>query len=324
MAFCSTVCKDEAWATYHPRECGLADVLHATNLGDTALLALRTVLKVDRQTLVDAQDEAPPGCAYDSTDYGTIHRLVGNTTLRSVADLFQRAVTAVYLVKLVSGPAEVDKVLATAVLRLRQSYPCNAHEVCYMALPPPSISAQLANVHLKEVGAAAMPVLSLINHSCNPNITRVCYGDVMAVVVVRPIRRGEEILDNYGHHYALEPRWERHKNLNRQYYFLCNCVACVEDWPSHDECPKMSTRSDISVPFNEDLQKFMVLPCYPNDPEHLARWAKKFISYLKSIDADASIVKPVNEYNCAQEALKHCLALSASLTRCLDSETIIN
>ena len=42
---------------------------------------------------------------------------------------------------------------------------------------------------------------------------------------------GEEILDNYGYHYAVMPREERQRKLQSQYYFQCGCVACRETWP---------------------------------------------------------------------------------------------
>ena len=43
---------------------------------------------------------------------------------------------------------------------------------------------------------------------------------------VRTICAGEEILDNYGYHYAVMPREERQRKLQSQYYFSCACVSC--------------------------------------------------------------------------------------------------
>ena len=42
---------------------------------------------------------------------------------------------------------------------------------------------------------------------------------------------GEEILDNYGYHYAVMSKEERQRKLQSQYYFGCECGACKECWP---------------------------------------------------------------------------------------------
>ena len=42
---------------------------------------------------------------------------------------------------------------------------------------------------------------------------------------------GEEILDNYGYHYAVMSKEERQRKLQSQYYFGCECGPCKECWP---------------------------------------------------------------------------------------------
>ena len=330
MGFCSTLCRDEAWASYHRSECGLTDSLHRTNVGRNGLLAVRTVLKVGRQKIIDANehDGSNPagGEVYDSNDYGrTIHRLVGNTARRSVADLFRRSVMAVYLTSLIQqrdGKEHPDEILATAVLQLIQSYPCNAHEISHLAVPLPGTPSgldlpSLQQIRLCEIGAAAMPVLSLINHSCDPNVVRVCYGDVIAVRAIRRIARGEEILDNYGYHYATHEKKERQLKLSQQYYFRCNCRSCAEDWPLYEDAPKLVDRPELYQAIHRDIGEYTSLSsrsCYPDGPPQLEESARLFTGYLDAMESDASINLPVREYSMAQEVLKHCWALSATLS----------
>lgn len=76
VVFCSTICRDISWTGYHQLECGLTDLLHRTNIGKHGLLALQIVLKVDREILENAQDQSSVTDVYDSSYYGTIHRLV--------------------------------------------------------------------------------------------------------------------------------------------------------------------------------------------------------------------------------------------------------
>lgn len=315
MVFCSTICRDEASTSYHQSECGLTDLLHRTNVGKNGLLALRTVLKVGRQSLANAQDQpaVPDGCVYDSADYATIHRLVGNTEQRSAADLFRRTVTAVYLINLVRG--QVDQLEASIVLRLLQSYPCNAHEIAHLAVPPPNRPTEVINVNSSQIGSAAMPVLSLINHSCDPNIVRYCYGDVILVKVIRPIERGQELFDNYGYHYATHVRTERQSKLDQQYYFRCACLPCVQDWPYYSQIPKLINKPDLSDRLHRDISEFcQSQSCYPENADQMEKWAEKFVGYINAMDADPSIRWPVLEYNKAQEALKRCYELMATLS----------
>ena len=179
VGFCSTLCRDEAWASYHPSECELTDSLHCTNVGKNGLLALRTILKVGRQRIIDANQHEeclPIGKVYDSSDYdGTIHRLVGNTSQRSVADLFRRSVKAVYLTSFIEP---YDEILAAAALRIIQSYPCNAHEISHLAVPLPfpfpfSLIAKDSTVRNWSCRYARFESYkSFVQSKCCPNLLR--------------------------------------------------------------------------------------------------------------------------------------------------------
>lgn len=318
MGFCSTICRDKAWTTYHQLECGLTDLLYRTQVSTSALLALRTIIQVGREKIVMANQQQSTGKVYDSSDYVTIHRLVGNTEQRSTADLFRRAVMAVYLTSLFQLNGDVDEVLATGLLRLLQSYPCNAHEITHLAVPLPGSSYKrfpdhiLQQIQLCEIGAAAMPVLSLINHSCNPNVYRVCYGDVIVVKVIRRIVKGEELLENYGYHYAIHEKQVRQSSLAKQYFFRCDCRPCTENWPLYADAPKLANRPHMSDAVNH----YVGLPWRdPDGPPEALQLAQLFISHLEAMDSDASIKLPIQEYNNAQEGLKHYFALSATLSR---------
>ena len=117
--------------------------------------------------------------------------------LRGVGDLFKRALMACYLLKILemtpffynggSDPHNVklvDKVAMGAVLlRHLQNLPCNAHEVTELELGPTSSSSVTGSMSstprdstIHEIGAAAFSTLSLINHSCDPNVVRHYYS----------------------------------------------------------------------------------------------------------------------------------------------------
>ena len=59
---------------------------------------------------------------------------------------------------------------------------------------------------------------------------------------------GEEILDNYGYHYAVMSKEERQRKLHIQYYFNCACQPCNSNWPVY------SSLSQVIVIFNYNLK----------------------------------------------------------------------
>jgi len=273
---------------------------------------------------------------YDAADYRTVYTLVTNSKQRGVGDLFKRALMACYLLKILemtpffynggSDPHNVklvDKVAMGAVLlRHLQNLPCNAHEVTELELGPASSSSgsgmnspRDSTIH--EIGAAAFSTLSLINHSCDPNVVRHYYSANAVVRTIRTIKKGEEILDNYGYHYAVMSREERQRKLNNQYFFKCDCYACSKNWPLYPSLPTsvvpMATSTvEQKVVMNEfhkmtkQYRKAFenVLQGHYDDAVPILR---EYLSYL-----DNNVKRPIRDYNDCQEALKQCWSAVAN------------
>lgn len=83
----------------------------------------------------------------------------------------------------------------------------------------------------EAVGAGLYLGSSLINHSCSPNVCMVYQSPgtlLQEVRAIRPIKQGEALYTSYVD--PALPVWERHKQLNDGFWFICDCDACT--WPS--------------------------------------------------------------------------------------------
>ncbi|KAJ8738029.1 hypothetical protein PYW08_000624 [Mythimna loreyi] len=81
----------------------------------------------------------------------------------------------------------------------------------------------------RRIGTGVYPTASMMNHSCEPNITNVFYKNYLFVKVIRELPKGGEILNCYGPHYARQSTEDRREALRTQYGFNCKCPACLDE-----------------------------------------------------------------------------------------------
>lgn len=77
-----------------------------------------------------------------------------------------------------------------------------------------------------RVFTAIFPKISLLNHSCDPNIWNRFTGPYLTVYASRDIQHNEEVFNCYGPHYKLMDKEERQSALQQQYCFRCECKRC--------------------------------------------------------------------------------------------------
>ncbi|XP_076658045.1 protein-lysine N-methyltransferase SMYD4 [Halictus rubicundus] len=271
VSFCSERCRKEAWQAYHRFECLILDAFYEARSEDTQtqvshlLLAYRMTvagsLSPKRRT-VDNDDKADDDKIpfldddhvrryaaaakeyrnrlgrseiYQSQDYRTVLALETHCAALDHHVNLIRGIEAIFLTKCFTFVlSKMDVVcledaflwLAVGMMHHLQAINCNAYEI-------------VENVYNKEthvwepreIGGAIYPTVSLVNHSCYPNVVRHSY--VAGTVVVRTLRfigKGSEILDCYGPHFLEESRLQRREHLSKKYRFLCDCEACAGNW----------------------------------------------------------------------------------------------
>ncbi|XP_037349376.1 SET and MYND domain-containing protein 4 isoform X2 [Talpa occidentalis] len=80
-----------------------------------------------------------------------------------------------------------------------------------------------------RLATGIFPVVSLLNHSCNPNTSMSFISTIATLRASKLIGKGEEILHCYGPHKSRMGIAERQQKLKSQYFFDCNCSACQNE-----------------------------------------------------------------------------------------------
>ncbi|XP_046483221.1 SET and MYND domain-containing protein 4-like isoform X1 [Neodiprion pinetum] len=337
--YCSETCKDQAWNEYHDVECGVVGSLLNLQLHMQGLFGMRLAivatektknwkeLKIKLAKIDHSEDPRTRGYSEDgkfhSDQYSSLYSLVTNTDKRSVQDLFGRAFNAACITYVLSRESdlfgkELPKMLDTdslaenpkvrfiggLILKHLQIIPSNIHSF-----------GELRGLEDYERGAAAMPFYSLINHSCDPNVTRQSRPKHIVLYALYPIAEGEQIFDNYGLHYALTVKNERQEKLRKQFYFDCECRPCREEWPLYDQLPsyqKQSLTQHNKNRLNKILQKHhrYIELAYDgkieNDPNMLQNLVK-MIELLFDL-----VERPCIEINNVVETVKRVYALQGN------------
>ena len=210
---------------------------------------------------------------YLSSDYNTIHHLIYHLDSLLIGELKRYCLDAIILADLLDQFTAFFQVNAdvardelkdygTSLLFLHiMNLPFNAHAINEFHLPPNPDPEDIRSAVAKDIGAGAFSLLSMFNHSCDANVTRVTLPHgVTAIVTIRSLKKGEQLLDNYGAHYAMQSKAMRQKHLKKHYSFTCLCIACKHEWPAIDEgLMDSSTRFACAkcmknVPFHDKLK----------------------------------------------------------------------
>lgn len=192
--FCTKTCQEEAIELYHKYECPILTILN--NFSKLEVLAVRVTL-LARNHYATLKTIKPSDC-YKSERYEEIYQLVTNTEKRSVSDLFAKAAMAALLTHIFENyttflrDSPYKDVFSELLLHHLQTAPSNFHEISEC------IGSATKCYATEDIGSGAFSFLSLFNHSCSPNIVRHCHGYTVVLRALRPIKKGEQLFDNYG------------------------------------------------------------------------------------------------------------------------------
>lgn len=336
VVFCNEICRKKAMNAFHQSECKVLQLLDSSEkLGKMAALSFRTILSTPLQTILDLHIarkntdhskkdnyNATLGLAseskLESSDYTSVLAQVTNFNERPGADLLKRAVSSIFLTRLLqlvgyispepSQPttsfSDAEKIVASFLLRHLQSVSCNAYGINQVSLE----GNLKTGLEIEEVGGGTYPIVSTTNHSCNPNIYRFYCDKTCIVITLQEIQSGEGLFDSYGPLFSTTPREQRQKELKDQYMFQCNCPPCLQNWPSFDQLRRaVSSGPNFKCPqpqCQEPLESKNSKRKCPSckKPVDLARLQKTLKSSLdKYLRARESVLQ--RELKCPEEIL---------------------
>jgi len=147
------------------------------------------------------------------------------------------------------------------------------------------------------------PTISLINHSCVPNVVwSWLLADrsrrVKQVKVIREIKEGEEILASYCHYIDIFPTKAERRRLLMNWNFNCQCKLCSltgEELKAND-----GTRKEIAK-LHEDVKSLAEVGLL----EQSLNASKKKVGIMKSIKEEVILNFPIALMECCDMAA-HC------------------
>ncbi|XP_043682163.1 SET and MYND domain-containing protein 4-like [Vespula pensylvanica] len=172
--------------------------------------------------------------------YISVHGLTTNTEKRSICDLFRRSVDSCVLLYILATRTTIFgykfKYNLSALISNKDAILIGGLILRHQQIIPNNVYSFTEEYGLdgRERGIVLMPFYSLFNHSCNPNVVRYSISKKVVMSAIHPIKKGEQLFDNYGQHYAIIEQSKRKENFLQQYYFLCKCTACRSDLPRYD------------------------------------------------------------------------------------------
>lgn len=313
--FCSVECQRHGEEKFHKYECPVIDKLNSL---------AKKILRIAARSFFEALDacggdlqelkalvKENEGSSKTVFDFDSpmerknvliaVDALAANEMQRSHADLFQRAGIVAVVSQLLMNHTSLKDLLTTAddqdffncfVFKQTQIAACNYHGL-YNGL-----SKAWEVESNEQYGSGSFPFLSLINHSCAPNLVRVTYGCKNYVVVNRPIAPGEQLFDNYGFHHCLEDLRERQTSLFSQYMFKCSCEACKRNFPLFPYLPLVDQGFQKFI--SNDIKKLSLL-----DVKTAKERFPAYCNYLKKFDRKY----PCYEISSVQECLLRCFTI---------------
>ena len=244
--YCSTECMTSAQRRHHQYECEIIDelltsgIMHIVvrmffeglSLFDDDIHEMEMFLNQHQQTITIFDHENVKDNR--KTEFLATIALASNKSQPSLDDyeiLFQKTT------KLKSMWMTSEKFIRQLLSNLIDVGTLYVHGIGGWCLKDNSNENEVKNpsCYQQLIGNGCYLFCSLLNHSCAPNIKRLNVDDKVVIIVSRMIAKGEQLFDSYRLNFNNQSKAQRQEALMKDYGFICDCEACVYDWPMNNK-----------------------------------------------------------------------------------------
>lgn len=198
--FCNEECKQAAFDSFHLYECPIINSLMKSGIMQMALRTFFQALSIFKGSIEDLQkflSENDKNFSVYDFDFSEVDAKSSLLSLYSLSKSQKVCEQDSPEPLLKNHPllSEIwkshEKFIRQFILRILQIGDSNFHGICGWTLK------KYENQFPQMIGIGCYPFISLVNHSCAPNVNRIYVEDKMLLLVERPIRKGEQLFDCY-------------------------------------------------------------------------------------------------------------------------------
>ncbi|CAH0547824.1 unnamed protein product [Brassicogethes aeneus] len=241
--YCNESCRVCSWNECHKWECqGMqTNIWHDLGIGFPAFKAMLKGVKSGFRNIKGNHEEDLRCFGSTDDNYPYFNRLVSNIyrSKNVVPYIVMSAVVVVYLkkytdffVELLKEPKcpkrdsdDLVRYVGGLITKHTAQLSCNSSIVEHWTY---STSDMLFPDILITVACGIFPSVSIMNHSCRPNVTNFFICDTIVVKALEDIEEEEEIFNCYGIDYRGMNREYRQIACRNIYHFECKCVICSD------------------------------------------------------------------------------------------------
>ena len=201
--FCSQVCLKSAQEAFHYYECPIIDVLLKSGILQMACRIFFQALSIfqgsiDNLEKVLTEYQNPQASVYDfdfskksDEDKNFLIALFCLTRSDKICEGDSPEKIFVNHPQLKECWKSHEIFIRSFILGALQIGECNFHGICGWS------RKKYENQFPQMIGIGCYPFISLLNHSCAPNVNRIYIEDKMLLMVERPIKKDEQLFDSY-------------------------------------------------------------------------------------------------------------------------------